>query len=142
MTKYFYLFIILSGLSFSLQAQTKKEKHLIQRMNDFNQAIIHTDSTALKNLVWDELSYGHSSGLIQNKTAFISGVMNGPNYFKKFDLQNQSVELQGKTAVIRHVATAQAVNKGNQVAIRFGNILIWQKRQGVWKLLARQGYKI
>lgn len=142
MLRYCIVFILLTGISLSLQGQTKKEKHIIQRMNALNQAIIDTDSTALKNLVWAELSYGHSSGLIQNKAAFISGVMNGPNYFKKFDLQNQTVEVQGRTAVLRHTATAQAVNKGNQVALRFGNILIWQKRKGVWKLVARQGYKI
>lgn len=140
--KYLYILIAFSVISFSLNAQTKKEERFVQLVNEFNQAIINTDSTALKNLVWEDLSYGHSSGLIQDKAAFIAGVMNGPNFFKKFELQNQTVKVSGKNAIVRHLATAQAVNKGNPVEIRFGNILIWQKKQGHWKLLARQGYKL
>jgi len=140
--KYICILITLAGISFSLNAQTKKEQRVVQLVNDFNQAIISTDSTGLKSLVWEDLSYGHSSGLVQDKAAFIAGVMNGPNFFKKFDLQNQTIKVSGKNAVVRHVAIAQAVNQGNPVEIRFGNILIWQKKQGHWKLLARQGYKL
>lgn len=142
MLRYCFVFIALTVFGLNTQGQTKKEKHIIQLMNDFNQALINTDSTSLSALVWDELSYGHSSGLIQDKAAFISGVLNGANRFKKIDLQNQTVKVNGKTAVLRHVVIAQAINKGNHVEIKFGNILIWQKRKGVWKLLARQGYKI
>lgn len=142
MIRYYFVFISLTIFSLNLQGQTKQEQLIIQLMNDFNQAIINIDSASLNTLVWDELSYGHSSGLIQSKADFISGVLNGANRFKKFDLQNQTVEVNGRTAVLRHVAIAQAVNKGKQVVIKFGNILIWQKRKGVWKLLARQGYKI
>jgi|UniRef100_UPI00404B7A95 hypothetical protein len=142
MSKYLRILITLLVFSFSLNAQTKKEVYFVNLMNEFNQAIIMTDSTALKNLVWDCLSYGHSSGLIQEKAAFINGVMNGPNFFRKFDLEDQTIEVSGKTAVIRHLVTAYANNKGKDVVIRFGNILIWQKKHGDWKLLARQGYKL
>ncbi len=140
--KYFYILIAFSAISFSLNAQTKKAERFVQLVNKFNQAIISTDSTTLNNLVWEDLSYGHSSGAIQDKTAFISGVMKGPNFFKKFELQNQTVKISGKNAIVRHLAIAQAVNKGNPVEIRFGNILVWQKKKGQWKLLARQGYKL
>lgn len=140
--KYLYILIAFSAISLSLNAQTKKEERFVQLVNEFNQAIISTDSTALKNLVWKDLSYGHSSGAIQNKAAFIAGVMNGPNFFRKFELQNQTIKVSGKNAVVRHIAIAQAVNKGNPVEIRFGNIMVWQKKQGKWRLLARQGYKL
>ncbi len=142
MKRYYCMLTTLMVLSFSLNAQTKKEERFVQLINEFNQAIINTDSTVLKKLVWDDLSYGHSSGLIQDKAAFIAGVINGPNFFKKFDLQNQTINISGKNAVVRHLAVAQAVNKGNPVEIRFGNILVWQKKHGEWKLLARQGYKL
>ncbi len=140
--KYFCILIALAAISFSLNAQTRKEERFVQLVNEFNQAIISTDSAALKNLVWKDLSYGHSSGTIQDKTAFIAGVMNGPNFFKKFELQNQTIKISGKNVVVRHIAIAQAVNKGNPVEIRFGNIMVWQKKQGKWRLLARQGYKL
>ena len=73
-TKYLCILIAFTAISFSLNAQTKKEERFVQLVNEFNQAIISTDSTTLKNLVWEDLSYGHSSGLIQDKAAFIAGV--------------------------------------------------------------------
>lgn len=142
MRRYLILILIVAFSGSGLEAQEKSRKKLAELVSKFNVAIIQTDSTTLKNLVWDELSYGHSSGIIQNKAAFIAGVMNGTNFFKKIELQNQTVEVFGETAIIRHLATAQAVNKGTPVEIKFGNILIWQKRKGEWKILARQGYKI
>lgn len=136
------VFIACIVFSHDLQGQSKTDEYVIQLMNALNQAIIDTDSMRLSALVWDDLSYGHSSGLVQNKAAFVSGVLHGANRFKRFDLQNQTVDVHGRTAVLRHTATAQAINQGNEIEIRFGNILVWQKRKGLWRLLARQGYKI
>jgi ketosteroid isomerase-like protein len=142
MKRYFYSFIVLFLLCVSVNAQSKKEKEIAALVDAFNDAIIRIDSTALKNMVADELSYGHSSGLVQDKAAFIKGVVNGPNFFKKFDLANKTVKVAGKNAIARHVATAQAINNGAPREIKFGNILIWQKKGGKWRLLARQGYTV
>jgi hypothetical protein len=50
--------------------------------------------------------------------------------------------MAGKNAIVRHIVTAKAVNKGTPLDLKFGNILVWQKKHGKWKLLARQGYKL
>jgi ketosteroid isomerase-like protein len=50
--------------------------------------------------------------------------------------------MAGKNAIVRHIVTAKAVNKGNPLDLKFANIMVWQKKQGKWKLLARQGYKL
>lgn len=142
MLKYFYVFITFTVISFNLNAQTKNEERFIQLIKDFNQAIINTDSTALNNMVCDELSYGHSGGVIQDKAAFIAGVMNGPTFFKSIDPQGQTLKLAGKNAIVRNIVVAQAVNKGGPLELKFGNIMVWKKEKGKWRLLARQGYKL
>ena len=142
MIRYFYSILALLVISTGIQAQSKQERQILALVDAFNNAIIQTDSITLKNMVSDQLSYGHSSGLVQDKAAFIQGVMKGPNFFKKFDLADQKVTIAGKNAVVRHIATAQAINNNNPVEIKFGNILIFQKKQGKWKLLARQGYRV
>ena len=68
--------------------------------------------------------------------------MAGPNFFKSFDLRDQTVAIAGKNAIVRHITTAQAINNGNPVEIKFGNLMVWQKYRGSWKLIARQGYKL
>lgn len=136
-----FLALVLST-GFSLQAQTKKEKQIAAKVNELNQAIISTDSGLLSALVTDDLSYGHSSGAIQDKAEFIKKVIEGPNFFKSFELKDQKVEVSGKNAIVRHIVVAQVVNNNVPGELRFGNIQIWKKVDGKWKLFARQGYKI
>ena len=136
-----FLALTLSSV-LSLQAQTKKEKQLAARVAEFNQAIINTDANTLSAMVADELSYGHSSGAIQDKAEFIKKVLEGPNFFKSFDLKDQQIKVTGKNAIVRHIATAQVVNNNVPGEIKFGNIMVWKKVGGTWKLFARQGYKV
>lgn len=142
MLKYLKIFILLTAISLNTQAQSKKEAQIAKLVAAINNAIINTDSTTLRNLTWDELSYGHSAGLIQDQKAFIAGVMNGPTFFKSIEPLDQKITMSGKNAIVRHIVTAKAVNKGNPLELKFGNIMVWQKKQGKWKLLARQGYKL
>jgi len=143
MSRYlYYPFIALFVLSMSIHAQTKQEKAIAALVIAFNNAIIHTDSIALGNMVWDELSYGHSGGIIQDKAAFIHGVMNGPTFFKKIDPLDQTIIISGKNATVRHIVTAQIISNGAPGELKFGNMMVWKKKHGQWKLLARQGYKI
>ena len=137
-----YVLITFCLFCFNLKAQTIEESKIAQLVTEFNQAIVRTDTTALNNLVHNQLSYAHSSGLIQDKKAFIKAIIAGPNFFKSFDLRGQTVAIAGKNAIVRHIATAQAINNGNPVEIKFGNLMVWQKYRGSWKLLARQGYKL
>lgn len=142
MLNYLKIFILLTVISLNTQAQSKKEAQVAKLVIAINNAIINTDSLTLRNLTSDELSYGHSAGLIQDQKAFIAGVMNGPTFFKSIEPIDQKITMAGKNAIVRHIVTAKAVNKGNPLDLKFGNIMVWQKKQGKWKLLARQGYKL
>ncbi len=109
----------------------------------FNKAMIARDRAALEQLCSDQLSYGHSSGLIQNKAEFIDDIMNGPFHFLSISTPEQTIVLDGDTAVIRHILTADATRDGAPVAIKIGNVQIYKKAQdGSWKLLVRQAYKL
>jgi hypothetical protein len=129
-------------ISLNAQAQSKNETQIAKLVLAINNAIVNTDSVTLKDLTWDELSYGHSAGLIQNQKEFIAGVLNGPTFFKSIEPFDQKITMAGKNAIVRHIVTAKAVNKGNPLDLKFANIMVWQKKQGKWKLLARQGYKL
>jgi ketosteroid isomerase-like protein len=142
MKKSLVFFLAICFCSASSSAQVKVQEAISDLVNVFNAAIIATDSLALVNLTHNDLSYSHSSGVIQDKPAFIAGVMNGPNFFRSFELKDQTIRISGKNAIVRHVATAQAINNGKPVEIKFGNLMIWQKSRGKWVLLARQGYKL
>ncbi|MFD2099224.1 nuclear transport factor 2 family protein [Flagellimonas iocasae] len=109
----------------------------------FNNAMVNADSIQLVDLVSNELTYGHSSGLVQNKREFIDDVIHGPFNFSMIQNPDQSIHMVGGTAIVRHVFEAKATNEGKTVDIRIGNMQVYQKSQdGDWKLLARQAFKL
>ncbi|NNE78340.1 MAG: nuclear transport factor 2 family protein [Pricia sp.] len=125
----------------NLPAPTKDE--VAMAVKNFNKAMVDPDEKILENLCSDELTYGHSSGLIQNKTEFIDDLVNGPFDFSSVEAPEQTIHLSGNTAIVRHIFLAQATNKGEPVDIRIGNVQAYHRDDdGKWKLLARQAYKL
>ncbi|MGS2737871.1 nuclear transport factor 2 family protein, partial [Sinomicrobium sp. M5D2P17] len=104
--------------------------------------IIEPDEILLSNLTSDELTYGHSSGVIQDKDKFIDDLVHGAFDFTEVDFTDQRIVVSGSTAIVRHIFEAKATNAGEPVDIRIGNVLVYVKQEGEWKLLARQAYKL
>lgn len=132
------LFLLLGNISFS---QTKKESTVIAKTELLRKAMIDADSTMLDKLCFGGLSYGHSSGAVENKKEFISKIISGKSDFVSIDLSNQSVVVSGNTAVVRHKLDAVTNNDGKAGEVHLFVLLVWQKQHGDWKLLARQAVK-
>lgn len=109
----------------------------------FNAAMVNPTKEVLENLCSEGLTYGHSSGLIQNKEEFINDLINGPFDFLSVSAPEQTIHLSGNTAVVRHIFLAAAIKEGQPLEIRIGNIQVYRRaKDGSWKLLARQAYKL
>ena len=104
---------------------------------------IDADKNILDNMTAEELNYGHSAGKVQNKTEFVDEVISGkPLDYLKIDLEGQTIKVTGKTAVVRHIFNAETSSNGTPGKLRIGNMMVWQKQKGKWKLIARQAYKL
>ena len=107
-----------------------------------NAAMISKDKPVLENLTSDDLSFGHSTNVIQNKTEFLNDVVSGPTTFQHIDISNQIIHFAGDVAIVRNVSSITGSTKGGPLDIKIGVLMIWQKSNGGWKLLARQGFKL
>lgn len=104
-------------------------------------AMIDADAKALKTLSSSLLSYGHSGGHIENQAEFIEKIVSGKSDFVTMDLSEQTISISGDTALVRHILNADIKDGGVANTIKLGVLLVWQKQQGEWKLLARQAFK-
>ncbi len=104
-------------------------------------AMIDADAKALKALSSPMLSYGHSGGHIENQAEFIEKIASGKSDFVTMDLSEQTISISGDTALVRHILNADIKDGGVANTIKLGVLLVWQKQQGEWKLLARQAFK-
>ena len=138
------LFVIpLLALVIHSYAQTGEQK-VLQRVKQLNDAIfINKDSVALEGLLAFEISYGHSTGRLENRQEMIHGALTSPNIYSNFMMDSASVFFENNTAVVRHVLRAVSIDKdGKQLPLHLGVLQVWIKQNKQWKLMARQSVKL
>ena len=104
--------------------------------------LLAADGTALDSLTLDGLSYGHSSGVVQDKAAFIDALTSHRSSFPSITLSDRSVSVIGDDAIARHVFTGENVAGGKTSPVHIGVLQVWHRDGGRWRLMARQGFKI
>ncbi|MDQ0668577.1 nuclear transport factor 2 family protein [Pseudomonas sp. W2I6] len=117
------------------------DKDVAAAVDHLTQAMLHKDIPQLQALTANNLTYGHSSGKVQNKQEFIADIETGRSGFKTLEMQKQTITLNGDTALVRNHFSAQAVNSGVEVPTEIENFQVWQKQKGKWLLIGRQAYK-
>jgi ketosteroid isomerase-like protein len=130
---------LLAGVVFG---QTKSETQLKNAVETLRKAMVDADKIALDQLTAPELSYGHSGGKIEDKAAFVNALTSGESDFVTIELTEQTIQIVGKTAIVRHILAATTNNGGKAAAVKLHVLNIWQKQNGSWRLLARQAIKI
>jgi ketosteroid isomerase-like protein len=122
-------------------AATHDESDVATAVDKLTQAMWHKDIAQLKALTGENLTYGHSSGNIQDKQAFIADIETGKSAFNELKMLNQKITLSGDVALVRNHFSAQAVNSGKVVPTEIENFQIWQKQNGQWLLIGRQAFR-
>jgi ketosteroid isomerase-like protein len=142
MKKTFYLLLLFVGISMSAQAQSKDEKEVAAAVEALKTALVSGKKSQLEAIAAPNLTYGHSSGLIEDKAAFVENIVSGKSDFVSIDLTDQTIKLDGDIALVRHKLSAKTNNSGTPGTANLGVLLVWKKQQGKWKLLARQAFKL
>lgn len=118
------------------------EKIVAARMDELSKAITTVDKAKLEALAWPEVSYGHSGGRIENHAQYVDALVSKKSVITKVELSKVKTELVGDLAIVRGHMWLQVESTGKPVPTDLEFLMIWQKRHGEWKLLARQAYKI
>ena len=143
MQKIQYLLILSLFLSFTAYSQPNEEKEVAAAVEILKKGIVDADKNLLESITADQLVYGHSSGKVQNKAEFIAEIISGqPLDYISVEMTDQTIKISGNTAIVRHIYSAETTSNSTLGHLKIGNMLIWQKQQGKWRLLARQAYKI
>ena len=105
-------------------------------------AMVAGDEKQLNALTDDHLTYGHSHGMLQNKTEFVKFLVGpkAPGKFNWIKISNQTVTMvNSRTAWVRHTFDAQNEDPSGKISKAHIILLqVWLKEKGDWKLVARQ----
>jgi hypothetical protein len=123
-------------------AQSGDEAAVNQAAEELNQAMLKADKAKLEELLSDQLSYGHSGGVIENKTQFIDVVAGKKTTYKAITVTEPSTSVVGDNAIVRNKLVVEFETDGKPGTSRIGALQVWRKEGGRWKLLARQAFRL
>jgi hypothetical protein len=133
-----------SGLSWSgsAEAQGGDEAAVALAVETLRKGQFEGDRAKLEQVTSAQVSYGHSDGRVETKEQFIHGVMTRKQTVKSLDFPELKITVVGPAAVARHIYLSQSELDGKATTTKIGALQVWQKQDGGWKLLARQGFRL
>ena len=135
-----FLAISLFFLAFTSVAQTDEEK-LTVTLKEFHQALVQKNTVSINQQTDKALSYGHSNGWVENKTAMLKNLETGYISYQSFAEDSIEVVLNGNMANVRFVASISDTLKGSAAVYHLKVLEVWVKKGKRWVLFARQAVK-
>ena len=125
-------------------AASADEAALAKRLEAFRAAQVAADAKTLESLCEPELSYSHSDAHIEDRATFVANATNGKSKFTSLAYQDPTIRVAGDAAIVRFhwVGESESVPDGKKSSTSLAVLMVWQKRGGVWKLLARGSTKV
>ena len=122
-------------------AQNKEIYKVQKAVEKLTAAMISANKEELENITSNQLSYGHSSGRIEDKKTFIENIMLKKSVFKSIQIVDQTIEIFKNTAIVRHNFMATTNDNGIAGNVQLKILLVFIKQNKNWKLMARQSVK-
>jgi ketosteroid isomerase-like protein len=123
-------------------AESAEEAAVDKAVETLRKALLEKDRAQLEQLTAAQLSYGHSSGRVETKSQFVSGYVTSKATYKWITFPELTIAVVGDTAIARHLYEFESETDGKTANVKIGALQVWQKQNGDWKLLARQGFKL
>ena len=124
------------------RAETTDQAAVADAVAALTKAMLAADRAKLESLVSEQLSYGHSGGVVQDKKDFVEVIASKKSVYKSIELSKQTIAEAGNNAIVRHAWESESgTGDGKWNVSKIGVLQVWQKEASGWKLFARQAFK-
>lgn len=131
--------LLLFVCTVSLFAQ---DADVAKAVETLKQGLLSADRKTLEGITHENLTYGHSSGLLEDRAAFIEALASGKSKFLSINFTEQSIKVTGNIATVNHKLAGEVITGGNSNNVNLMVLLVFVKVKNEWKLLARQASRI
>ena len=120
------------------------EEAVAKNLEAFRAAQASANAEILASLTAPELSYSHSSGVVEDKATFIANATNGKSKWLSLVYENPTIRVVGSAAIVRFhwLGEQEAMADGKKSATNLHILMNWQKQGSDWKLLSRSATKL
>jgi ketosteroid isomerase-like protein len=133
----FVLVAVILACASAVSAQMgKMEQQVIQAEKDRFAAMVKGDRAALEKLVADDVTYIHSTALLQNKAEFIASVLGGTIDYVSITPNEKEwkIRIEGNTAIVNGLAAVNVIDTGKDRKITIRFTTVQSNRGGAWQL--------
>ena len=140
------LALILSAFVFTVVAQpvlaaSSDEKAVLAALDAWKEAMVKKDRAALEKIFHPDLSYAHSSAMVETKAQAIPHIVGSPGW-EAIELSDTTVRLQGKVAIVNGKTDMHQRNKDKPTTIsKLVVLTVWVKGAKGWQMIARQAVR-
>ena len=116
---------------------------LKETMHKLDKALMEKDYLSLQRVLHNDVSYGHSSGWVQNRNDIINDLKSGKLVYSKIENNNiMIVAINKNWATIRTNTNAEGSISGTAFNLKLHVLQVWMKTKVGWQLMARQSTKL
>ncbi|HSB79524.1 MAG TPA: nuclear transport factor 2 family protein [Candidatus Methylomirabilis sp.] len=112
------------------------EHEIRQRETHRFEAIVRGDVAALEDILSDDLSYTHATGVFETKGEFIAKLKSGQLKYESFAPEGLRVRVYGTTGVLTGVARVKVQVKGEQLSFQLRFTDVYVKKGDRWQMVA------
>jgi hypothetical protein len=143
MKNFFIAILVLVTLKATAQSGFSAEQsQVMMKMLSLKNSLIGKDSVTLSGLLADDVTYGHTNGLIQTKAQLVRSVMGGEQDYKSIEPSNMNIRIYENTGVVTMNSKVSMNYQNKPLEMNMFVTLVWIKNNNDWKLVARQSVKL
>jgi len=141
------LAVVLVSVSLPTFAQEKKasnsvEQAMLKLEQQWEDALLKSDVAALERIYDDSLIYTHSSGAIDNKSAYVGNIKSGVTKYESMKRDDIKVSVYDDTALVTCHWEVHVLNRGNKIDTNARLLHVYVKKKDGWKMVAHQATRI
>lgn len=106
------------------------------------EAIVRGDVAALDQILSDDLSYTHATGVFETKAEFLGKMKSGQLKYEAFAPEDIRVRVYGTTGVVTGVARVKVHVKGEPLSFRLRFTDVYVKKDNRWEMVAWQATRL
>lgn len=105
-------------------------------------ALVSDDFPALDRLLADDLTYAHSSTVVESKAEYLASLRSGALKYTSLKHESTLVRVYGDTAVLTGLSTVQALTRGKPGAVKLRFLIVYVQRHDQWQIVAWQSTRL
>jgi ketosteroid isomerase-like protein len=120
-------------------ASSPRERAVLAAMEEYKQAILDSDTTALGRIWLEGYTFINPQGLIVTREQRLANIGSGSTNVQIIDDEREiTVRLYGAAAIVQNLSTLHGTFSGQPTDTDLRGTFVWARRDGRWRLATNQ----